>query len=96
MSGLALTIWAVTLLIIAGVIVPLALILLGRALTAAQNIERYMADMLEAGKGIAGNTAAIPALDTTLATAAAMAPVAQDIAATAAAAEAFVAKGAPA
>ncbi|WP_270933707.1 hypothetical protein [Falsiroseomonas oryzae] len=96
MSGLALTIWAVTLVVVAVVIVPLALSLLKRALTAAQNIERYMADMLEAGKGIAGNTAAIPALDTTLATAAAMAPVAQDIATTAAAAEAFVTKGAAA
>ena len=96
MSGLALTIWAVTLVVVAVVIVPLALSLLKRALTAAQNIERYMADMLEAGKGIAGNTAAIPALDATLATAAAMAPVAQDIAATAAAAEAFVTKGATA
>lgn len=94
MSSLALTIWAVTLLVIAAVVVPLALSLLQRALTAARNIERYMADMLEAGKGIAGNTAAIPALDVTLATAAAMAPVARDIAATAAAAEAFVTKGA--
>ncbi len=96
MSGLALTIWGVTLLIVAVVIVPLAVSLLHRALTAAHSIERYMADMLEAGKGIAGNTAAIPALDATLSTASAMAPVAQDIAATAAAAEAFVTKGAAA
>jgi hypothetical protein len=93
MSGLALAIWAVTLVIVAVVIVPLALSLLGRALTAARNIERYMKDMLAAGVGIAGNTGAIPALDTTLATAAAMAPVAQGIAETAAAAEAFVAGG---
>lgn len=93
MSGLALTIWAVTLVIVAVVIVPLALSLLGRALAAARNIEGYMKDMLTAGVGIAGNTAAIPALDTTLATAAAMAPVAQGIAETAAAAEAFVAGG---
>jgi hypothetical protein len=96
MSDTALAIWGVTLLVVALVIVPLALALLQRALAAAQSIERYMADMLEAGKGIAGNTAAIPALDTTLATAAAMAPVVQDIAATAAAAEAFVTKGAQA
>ncbi|WP_137125077.1 hypothetical protein [Roseomonas sp. HF4] len=93
MSGLALAIWAVTLVIVAVVIVPLALSLLGRALTAARNIEGYMQDMLTAGVGIAGNTAAIPALDTTLATTAAMAPVAQGIAETAAAAEAFVAGG---
>jgi hypothetical protein len=94
MSTLALGIWAATLVVIAVVIVPLALALLQRALTAARNIERYMADMLEAGKGIAGNTAAIPALDTTLATAAAMAPMTQDIAATATAAESFITKGA--
>ena len=93
MTGLALTIWAVTLAIVAIIIVPLALSLLSRALTAARNIEAYMADMLTAGVGIAGNTAAIPALDATLATAAAMAPVAQGIAETAAAAEAFVTKG---
>mgnify|MGYP001806624763 FL=1 len=93
MSGFALTIWAVTLVIVAVVIVPLALSLLGRALAAARNIEGYMKDMRTAGVGIAGNTAAIPALDTTLATAAAMAPVAQGIAETAAAAEAFVAGG---
>jgi hypothetical protein len=93
MSALALTIWAVTLAVVAVVIVPLALSLLGRALTAARNIETYMKDMLTAGVGIAGNTAAIPALDTTLATAAAMAPVAQGIAGTAAAAEAFVTGG---
>lgn len=96
MSDPALVIWAATLAIIAIIVVPLALSLLQRALTAARSIERYMADMLEAGKGIAGNTAAIPALDTTLATAASMAPVAQDIAATTAAAEAFVTKGAAA
>ena len=94
MSGLALGIWAATLLVVAIVIVPLAVSLLRRALGAARSIEAYMADMLAAGVGIAGHTAAIPALDVTLATAAAMAPVAADIAATAAAAHAFVRKGA--
>jgi hypothetical protein len=90
MGALALTIWAVTLAIVAVVIVPVAVVLLRRALAAAQAIEAYMADMLTAGVGVAGNTVAIPALDVTLSTAAAMAPVAESIAARAAAAEAFV------
>ena len=46
MTGLALTIWAVTLAIVAIVIVPLALSLLSRALTAARNIEAYIKSRL--------------------------------------------------
>ena len=49
MSTLALFIWGLTIAIVALVIVPVALSLLGRALTAARNIETYLADMLEAG-----------------------------------------------
>jgi len=79
MSTLALTIWGVTLVIVALVIVPVALSLLGRALTAARNIEGYLHDMLEAGVKIVGHTEAIPALNDTLATAAAMKPVAEAI-----------------
>lgn len=79
MTALGMTIWIVTLLIVALVIVPVALVLLSRALTAARAIERYLADMLEAGVKIAGHSAAIPALDETLATAAAMKPVAEAI-----------------
>lgn len=69
MSTAVLVIWGVTLLIIALVIVPLAIHLLSRTLTAARSIERYLAEMLEAGVGVAGNTAAIPALDETIKTA---------------------------
>ena len=79
MSTLALFIWGATLAIVLLVIVPVALSLLTRALTAARNIERYLSDMLEAGVKIVGHTEAIPALNDTLATAAAMKPVAESI-----------------
>ena len=62
-------IWAITLGIITFVVVPLAVYLLHRTLQAARSIERYTREMLEAGVGIANNTAAIPALEETLKTA---------------------------
>lgn len=76
MSGAALAIWIVTILIVALVIVPVALSLLSRALRAARAIETNLHDMLEAGVKIAGHTGAVPALDDTIATAVAMEPVA--------------------
>lgn len=79
MTGIALAIWMVTLLFVILVIVPVALSLLGRALAAARAIERYLADMLEAGVKIVGHTEAVPALNETLATACAMGPVAKAI-----------------
>ncbi len=62
-------IWGTTLAIITVVVVPLALYLLHRTLKAARFIERYARESLSAGAGIANNTAAIPALEATLATA---------------------------
>lgn len=85
MMTTALAIWAATLAIIALVVVPLALALLHRALRASLAIEAYLADMLAAGQGIAHNTASVAALDETLATARAIAPVATAIADTVAA-----------
>ncbi len=76
MSGAALVIWLVTILIVALVIVPVALSLLSRALRAARAIEANLRDMLEAGVKIAGHTGAVAALDDTIATAVAMEPVA--------------------
>jgi len=72
-------IWITLLAVIAVVIVPLAVGLLRRALNAARNIEAYLADMLTAGVGVAGNTAAVPALDQTIDWAVAMKPVADGI-----------------
>lgn len=74
-----LVIWIALLLVIVVVIVPLAVALLRRALKAARKIEAYLGDMLTAGLGIAGNTAAVPALGTTAELAAAMKPVAEGI-----------------
>jgi hypothetical protein len=62
-------IWGATLTVITIVVVPLALYLLDRTLKAARAIERYARESLTAGVGIATNTAAIPALEQTLATA---------------------------
>jgi hypothetical protein len=62
-------IWGVTLAVITFVVVPLALYLLHRALRAAQSIELYTREALEAGAGIAANTAAIAALEQTIAAA---------------------------
>ena len=59
-------IWGATLLVVALVIVPLAVILLHRVLRAALSIRRYLAEMLEAGVGIAANTQPIAALNDTI------------------------------
>ncbi len=79
LSTMGLVIWTLLLAVIVVVVVPLAVSLLRRALRAARSIEAYLADMLKAGLGVAGNTAAIPTLDTTIAAAVAMKPVAQGI-----------------
>lgn len=62
-------IWGTTLAIITFVVVPLAIDLLHKTLKAAMSIEHYARESLTAGVGIANNTAAIPALEQTLATA---------------------------
>jgi hypothetical protein len=72
-------IWAATLLVVIVVIVPLAIILLHRTWRAAVSIRRYLDEMLTAGVGIAGNTAAIAALDDTIGVAVGMVKVAGDI-----------------
>lgn len=62
-------IWITVLLLVMLVIVPLAIALLHRTLRAALSIRRYLAEMLQAGVGIAGNTGSIVALNDTIATA---------------------------
>ena len=79
LTPVGVAIWIALLAVIAVVIVPLAVGLLRRALKAARNIEGYLADMLTAGVGVAGNTAAVPALDQTIEWAVAMKPVADGI-----------------
>ena len=73
------TLWAVTLLLVVVVILPLAVLLLHRTLRAAISIRRYLDEMLTAGVGIAGNTASIKALDDTIGVAVAMVGVAGNI-----------------
>ncbi|MBI5033735.1 MAG: hypothetical protein HZB51_24725 [Chloroflexi bacterium] len=59
-------IWGLTLAIAIFVILPLVAYLLNRTLLAAKHIEGYLADMRDAGTGIAQNTSNIKALDTTI------------------------------
>lgn len=89
-------IWIALLAVIAVVIVPLAVGLLRRALKAARAIETYLADMLTAGVGVAGHTAAVPALDQTIDWAVAMKPVADGIEAKTGAVAALLSKRAEA
>jgi hypothetical protein len=72
-------IWAATLLLAVVVIVPLAVRLLHRALTAAIAIRRYLDEMLAAGGGIAGNTASIRSLDDTITVGSGMVRVADEL-----------------
>lgn len=60
------TIWLITLLVIVVVIVPLAVYLLHRTYRAARSIERYFAEMAEAGAGVAENTRHVDALEQTI------------------------------
>lgn len=62
-------IWAGGLALTLLVFVPLSVTLLHRLWRAARAIQLYARDALTAAEGIAGNTALIPALDTTIATA---------------------------
>ena len=62
-------IWIVTLAIAVLVVLPLTVYLLHRTLTASRNIRRYLAEMRDAGVGIAGNTSHVKALDDTIAVA---------------------------
>ena len=62
-------IWWVMLIATIVVIVPMAVTLLIRAVTAARNIERYTAEALTGGVGIAQNTANVAALQQTIAVA---------------------------
>ncbi len=72
-------IWIVTLAIAVLVILPLVVYLLHRTLTAARNIERYLAEMRDAGVGIASNTQHIKALDDTIAVATQLLSAAESI-----------------
>ena len=60
------TIWIIVLVIAVFIILPLAVYLLQRTLNAARNIERYFAEMRDAGVGIAQNTSHITALNETI------------------------------
>lgn len=60
-----LTLWWIALAVTVLVVVPVTVYLLHRLWRAARNIERYTAEALEAGGGIATNTASAAALENT-------------------------------
>lgn len=64
--GVVFVIWWIVLLATIFVVLPAAVFLLQRTLNAARNIERYLAEMLEAGVGVARNTENIEALEDTI------------------------------
>ena len=57
--------WIVV-LAVALILFPFIVRLLHKTFMAAKNIERYLREMKEAGMGIAGNTAHVTALDSTI------------------------------
>jgi hypothetical protein len=59
-------IWWIMLVAVVLVVVPMVVALLFRAVTAARNIERYTAEALAGGVGIAQNTANVAALQQTI------------------------------
>lgn len=72
------TLWTI-LLVVTVLLLPFIVGLLHKTWKAATNIERYFAEMLEAGLGVAGNTEHIKALDDTISVASAMLGVAGNI-----------------
>ena len=65
MPDIVYTLWIVV-LVVAVLLLPFIIRLLHKTLIAAKSIERYLREMKEAGLGIAGNTAHITALDSTI------------------------------
>lgn len=66
MNPIVAGIWWVMLAATLLVVVPIVLALLSRALAAARFIERYTAEILDSGGGIARNTSHVPALQETI------------------------------
>jgi len=79
MSRIVGAIWTGMLIATVVGVVPAVVGLLRRALSAAQNIERYSTEILTSGVGIAGNTANVAALKETLAVAPGLLAGAQSI-----------------
>jgi len=64
--GAVYALWSILLVVAVVVVLPVTVYLLHRLLRAARSIERYTAEALAAGLGIARNTAAVSALDQTM------------------------------
>lgn len=66
MNRVVAAIWSFMLVATGVAVVPIVVDLLRRVLNAARNIERYTAEILNSGVGIASNTAHVAALKDTL------------------------------
>lgn len=71
--------WWILLVVAVLVVLPVLVYMLHRTLNAARGIEHYFATTLEAGLGIAGNTANIVALEDTIKVAGGILETASDI-----------------
>lgn len=69
MTGTIAAIWGGLLAVVSFAVVPVVLAYLQRGLDAARQIERFTADILAGGVGIARNTADVAALQETIAAA---------------------------
>lgn len=78
MSQAIIVLWII-LLVAAVLAIPVIVVLLHRTLSAAKGIERYFAEMRDAGLGIAGSTEHIKALNDTISVASGMLEVAGGI-----------------
>lgn len=63
------TLWVITVVLALVVFVPLSVYMLASLLRATRSIQRYAADAVAPAQAIAAHTAAIPALDGTIAVA---------------------------
>lgn len=78
MSNTIIVLWIVLLAAVV-IAIPVLVVLLHRTLSAARSIERYFAEMRDAGLGIAGSTEHIKALNETISVASGMLEVAGGI-----------------
>lgn len=79
-SDTVFTLWMVTVVLALTVFVPLSVYYLASLLRATRSIQRYARDAVAPAEAIAANTAAIPALDGTIAVATEILTAAESVA----------------
>lgn len=64
--GIVFVLWWITLAVVVLIVLPILIVMLHRTFRVARQIERYMMQALEAGVGVAGETANTAALTSTI------------------------------